>query len=188
MIKNINLSKIRIFFKKLPWVSAEKSFLTFLTLSIFAFFLGGFVFYKYYYLIEKTTPEASGKVLKIEEKSYQDLLSFWGSRAKKIEEADLKRYINPFQEIREKTTEIQGPSPELETKIEKESLSKEKIEELKKAVTLYEFYKIKGGNLLLISERAKIWEAKGLGSAEDYQGFYDQNIKLLEEFKKELAQ
>lgn len=188
MIKNIDLSKIKIFFKKLPGVSAEKLFLTFLILSIFAFFFGGFVFYKYYYLIEKTTPEVSEKLLKIEEKSYQDLLSFWDLRAEKIEETTSKRYINPFQEIREKTIEISGPSPKLETKIEKETLSKEKIEQLKKTTTLYEFYKIKGGDLPLISERAKIWGVKGLGSTVDYQGFYDQNVKLLEEFKKELAQ
>lgn len=188
MLKIFDLNKIKIFFKKLPEISAEKTFLTFLALSIFAFFLGGFVFYKYYYLVEKTTPEVSGKVLKIEETSYQDLLNFWGLRAKKIEEAASKRYINPFQEIREKSTEIQEPSPGLETKIEKETLTKEKIEELKKVATLFEFYKIKGGDLPLISERAKIWEAKELGNAEDYQGFYSQNIKLLEEFKKELAQ
>ncbi len=126
--------------------------------------------------------------MKIEEKSYQDLLGFWDLRAKKIEESNSKRYINPFQEIREKTIETSVISPESGKASEEETLTKEKIEELKKAATLYEFYTIKGGDLPLINERAKAWKGKGLGSAEDYQGFYDQNIKLLDEFKKELAQ
>ena len=183
----INFNKIKIFLKKLPGISAEKTFLTFLGLSLLAFLFGGFVFYKYAYLVEKTIPEASENFVKIEEESYQDLLSFWNSRAKKIEESNSKRYINPFQEIREEAIETSTLFPEMGN-MREETLTKEKIEELKKAATLYEFYKIKGGDLPLISERAKIWETKELGSKEDYQGFYDQNKKLLEELKKELVQ
>lgn len=163
-------------------------FLTFLGLSLFAFLFGGFIFYKYAYLVERATPNVSENFVKIEEKSYQDLLDFWDLRAKKIEESNSKRYINPFQEIREKTIETSPTSPERGKASEEEILTKDKIEELKKAETLYEFYTIKGGDLPSINERAKAWKVKGFGSAEDYQGFYDQNIKLLEEFKKELAQ
>jgi hypothetical protein len=188
MRETLNLNKIKIFFKKLPGISAEKTFLTFLGLSLFAFLFGGFVFYKYAYLAEKTIPKASENFVKIEEKAYQDLLDFWDSRTKKIEESNSKRYINPFQEIREEMIEAPAALSESENTSKEETLTKEKIEELKKAATLYEFYKIKGGDLPLINERAKIWEIKGLGNKEDYQGFYDQNKKLLEEFKKELAQ
>lgn len=44
------------------------------------------------------------------------------------------------------------------------------------ASTLYEFY---GGKLPSIQERAKTYEAQGLGSASTYQGSYDQNVALL---------
>jgi hypothetical protein len=44
------------------------------------------------------------------------------------------------------------------------------------ASTLYEFY---GGKLPSIQERAKTYEAQGLGSASTYSGTYDQNVALL---------
>ncbi len=96
MNKNLNLNKIKIFFKKLPEWLAEKYFLTFLILSIFAFFIGGLVFYKYWYLIEKTTPLVSEKILKIETESYKDLLNSWDLLSKKFEGADSKNYKDPF--------------------------------------------------------------------------------------------
>ena len=39
----------------------------------------------------------------------------------------------------------------------------------------------------LISERALIWEDLGLGSADDYRGDYNQNIKLLEVLKEKMS-
>lgn len=191
MAKEFDLNQTKNFLKKLlkistlPKILAERPFLTFLIFSFFAFFLGGFVFYKYSYLAEKKEPKIKEKPLEIEIKSYQEILNFWNLRSKKIEESALKRYINPFQEIREKEVESSISPSELKMP---ETLPKEKIKELKKATTLYEFYKIKGGNLPTISERARMWQEKGLGKAEDYQGFYNQNINLLAALKKELTE
>jgi hypothetical protein len=56
-----------------------------------------------------------------------------------------------------------------------------------KAENLYEFYKNKGGSLLLIEDRAEIWEELLLGSEDGYFGTYNQNILFLEELKKELT-
>jgi hypothetical protein len=97
MFKTPDFNKIKTFLKKFPETLAEKSFLTFLILSLLAFFISGLIFYKYYYLIEKTTPKVTEKALKIEMESYQDLLNFWDLRFKKFEGADFKEYKNPFQ-------------------------------------------------------------------------------------------
>jgi len=93
----LDFNKTKTFLKKLPEILAEKSFLTFLILSIFAFLITGFIFYKYYHKIEKIEPQISGELLKIDMSSYQEMLNFWNLRQQKFEGADLKEYKNPFQ-------------------------------------------------------------------------------------------
>lgn len=97
MFKELSLNSLKVFLKRLPEILAGRLFLTFLMLSIIAFLIGGFVFYKYYYLIEKSPISSPEKQLKINADSYQEMLNFWDQRAKKFEGVDSKEYKNPFQ-------------------------------------------------------------------------------------------
>ena len=76
--------------------------------------------------------------------------------------------------------------PEGISKQEQSPFSAELSERLLRTITLFEFYIIKDGIFPSIDQRAKIWEEKGLGPAEEYQGFSWQNQRLLEQLKKEI--
>ena len=94
---NFNLNKVINFLKKIPEGIANKSFSAFLILSLLAFLIAGFIFYKYYYKIEKFEPEIIGEQFKIDKESYQELLNFWNLRQQKFEETGLNEYKDPFQ-------------------------------------------------------------------------------------------
>lgn len=189
-IPKLKFEKLTKFFKKLPRILGTHTFLTFLGLLVLALIFGSLIFYKYSFLAEKEKPEVFEKPLQFKEKTYQEVLKIWQKREERFEEADFKEYPDPFREIKEKPPVMEEKKIEEEIIPEpiSESLSQLKIKELQAATNLDEFYKIKGEKLPLIAERAKIWEEKGLGSASEYWGFYYQNIKLLEELKKELTE
>ena len=92
-----NFKKITDFLKRIPGFLVEKSFLTFLILSILSFLIGGFVFYKYCYSIEKMKPKIIEKQLKIDESKYQEMMNFWDARTKIFEGVDAKEFKNPFK-------------------------------------------------------------------------------------------
>ena len=50
--------------------------------------------------------------------------------------------------------------------------------------TLFDYYTSQRKNFLSVDERAKIWEQEGFGKIEEYHGFYNQNINLLEQLTK----
>jgi len=184
----LKFKKIGYFFKKLPRIFGEHAFLTFLGLLVAALIWGGFIFYQYSILIERAGAGVPGQALKFNEKVYQEVLQIWQEKEKRFEKTNLKEYPDLFREIKEKV-QNQSPIPPAEGEGEGVSeLSDQKVRELKATINLFQFYLIKGEYLPLISERAKIWEEKGLGTAEGYQGLYFQNTKLLEELKKELTQ
>lgn len=93
----IKFSKIKGFFKKLPRILAEYSFLTVLSLIFLALILGGIIFYKYNVLIEKTQPEIFEKPLHFDEKTYQAVLRVWQERQKRFEETEIKIYPDLFR-------------------------------------------------------------------------------------------
>ena len=196
----IKIKKYKKFFKDLPEILGKHSFLTFLMFLFIALAFGGFIFYKYSILVEKVETEISEKPIKFEQKIYQEVLNQWRQRKERFERADLKQYLDSFQEIRkeilpptfpEATSTPEETLPEElapeEIPVE-ETISPSKINELLAAANLSEFYKIKKEKLPLVSERAKIWQEKGLGFAEEYHGSVYQNQILLKEFKKELTE
>lgn len=68
----------------------------------------------------------------------------------------------------------------------RETVEKEinpKIQQEKEPQTLWEWYASKGQTLPPVQERAKIYEAMGLGKASYYTGTAEQNIKLLTALK-----
>ena len=178
-IPRLKIKETRQFLKKLPRTLGEKSFLTFLGLLLISLIFSGFIFYKYSFLAEKEKLEVLEKPLKFNEKVYQDVLKIWQEKEKKFEETNFKKYPDPFQPTLQEKRLSEERTQEL--------LAIPLIQELLKATNLYEFYKTKGKELLLIEERALIWEELGLGQAKEYQGTYTQNIRLLEELKKELT-
>lgn len=171
--------------KKLPRFLGRHAFLTFLGLLLLSLVLGSFIFYQYSILAAKEKPEVIEKPLQFKEETYQEVLKIWQVRQTRFEQANLKEHLNPFQEIKKELPELKEEKPAKETNSELPTVPE--IKELQAATTLYNFYMIKGEKLPPPSERAKIWEEKGLGSAEEYFGSHYQNIKLLEELKKELT-
>jgi len=178
-IPKFKIKEIKQFLKKLPRTLGKRSFLTFLGLLLIALIFSGFIFYKYSFLAEKEKLEVLEKPLKFNEKVYQEVLKIWQEKEKKFEEANFKKYPNPFQPILEEKKLSKERTEEL--------LSLPLIQELLKTSNLYQFYTTKGEKLFTIGERSQIWQELGLGQSEEYQGTYSQNIKLLEELKKELT-
>ncbi len=95
--------------KKLPWILAEHTFLTFLFFFFLILVLSGFIFYKYSILVEKKEPEVLEKAFQFEEKVYQEILREWQKREKRFEETPKKEYPDPFRKIKE-----EPEKPELE--------------------------------------------------------------------------
>jgi len=89
--------KIKIFFKKLPRILGENTFLTFLFLLLISLILGGIIFYKYSILAEKAEPQIIEKPLQFEEKIYQKILNEWEARGRRFEETELKEYPDLFR-------------------------------------------------------------------------------------------
>ena len=89
--------RIKNLLKNLPRKAAEKSFITFLILLFLILVFCGFLFYKYSFLAEKTTPEIFGKQLKIKEKEYGEVLEVWAEHQKRIEEIRTKTYPDLFR-------------------------------------------------------------------------------------------
>ena len=188
-IPKFKIKEIKQFLKKLPRTLGKRSFLTFLGLLLISLIFSGFIFYKYSFLAEKEKLEVLEKPLKFNEKVYQDVLKIWQEKEKKFGETNFKKYPDPFQGIKIESSES-TLTPEVEEEkpegglIPETPLTELGIKELQAATNLYEFYRIKGEKLPSIIERAKIWEEKGLGTEEEYIGFFYQNQKLLAELKK----
>lgn len=95
-IKSKKLSIVLDFFKKQLRVLAEHPFLASLALILVALIFGGFVFYKYSFLVEKKGAEILEKPLFFDEATFREILKIWQERQKKFEEAESKEYPNPF--------------------------------------------------------------------------------------------
>ncbi len=181
----MKFKKTKLFFKKLANVFIRYPFFLSLILIIFVIL---FVAGKFYFFYFQKQPQLeiilNEEIVRVDFKTYQKVINEWIFRQQRFEKAPFKKYLDPFFEIEREIQEIQELTPLIE--IEPQPLEPEKIKLLKQATTLFEFFLIKGDILPSIRERAKIWEEKGLGPAYEYQGFYEQNIRLLEMLKKEL--
>lgn len=85
-----------IVLKKLPKILAERAFFVSLALISIALILGIIVFYKYSFLAEKKEPEIREQPLIIDEKALKELLETQEARQKRLDQAELKEYNNPF--------------------------------------------------------------------------------------------
>ncbi len=185
-IKKIKTEKIKKFFKKLPRILAERALLIFLGGIFFSLLLGALIFYQYGILALKEIPVIE-KPLEFNREVHQAVLNEWQRRNERFLKTDLKKYPNPFQPALVKEEPIEEEKKLTEERIQ-ELLVIPFVQELLMAANLYQFYLIKGEEFLLIEERAQIWKELSLGQAKEYQGTYYQNIKLLQELKKELTE
>jgi hypothetical protein len=187
-IPEIKTKQIIDFLKRLPRALGARAFLTFLAFLFVTLILGGVIFYQYSILPQKETPEVSGKTFKFEEAIYRGVLNTWEEKERDFQEAGSKDYLDPFQEIEGEVPENGTPPEEPEEPEEPTPEPTNRIEELLASRSLYEFYLIKEGYLPSISERAEIWQEKGLGPTDSYYGFFYQNVLLLDTLKNELTE
>lgn len=108
----IKIKKIKEFLKKLVWIIGGNTNIALIILFFLTLILGGFVFYKYSFLVERSEPQIIGKPLQFKEAVYQKISQEWQIRHQKFEEADLKEYPNlfslpiPEETIPEETEEL----------------------------------------------------------------------------------
>ncbi len=60
--------------KKILWILGSRAFWVILFFIFIDLILGGLVFYKYVFLAEKEKPAISQKIIKFDEKTYQEVL------------------------------------------------------------------------------------------------------------------
>lgn len=92
----MRFQKIKIFFKKLPRILAEKFFLTFLGLFFLSLIFNFIIFYKYSFLAKKFLPKETKKFIQFDEKNYQEVLKFWQEKSERFQKTNLKKYPNLF--------------------------------------------------------------------------------------------
>lgn len=95
----IKFTKAKKFLIKLPETLAKHVFLTFLVLIFIAFILGGFIFYKYSFLVEKIEPQITKNPFQIEKNLFQKILNVWQEREKKFKETESKIPFDLFRGI-----------------------------------------------------------------------------------------
>lgn len=171
----------RIFLTRL----AERSLATIVFLFLIVLILGALLFYQYDILAKNAEPKSGGEQIRFQQELYQQVLQEWQAREARFIQAGSQDYINPF--LLGPRTAADAGEKKLSTVRTQELLSNPQIQELLKATNLYQFYDAKGETFLTIDERAKIWQELELGEEAEYQGTYNQNIKLLSELKKELT-
>ncbi len=140
--------------------------------------LGALIFYRYDVLVETSQPKTAGEIIQFQKEIYQQILKEWQVRDERFTAADSIKYINPFQEKREK--------PVLIVPGETKAVSADP--KLLSASSLLQFYTLKGERVPLLDSRAKMWQEFGLGSAQNYVGSNAQNQLLLAELKKRLTE
>lgn len=171
----------RIFLTRL----AERSLTTIIFIFLIVLVLGAVLFYQYDILAKDAEPKSGAEAIRFQQELYQQVLQEWQAREARFAAAGSQSYINPFL-LGPRATAGTGEK-KLSTVRTQELLSNPQIQELLKATNLYQFYDAKGETFLTIDERAKIWQELGLGQEVEYQGSYNQNIKLLSELKRELT-
>jgi hypothetical protein len=180
-------NKIRNFFKGI----AVHPFIFFWVMLIIASLVGGCVYYKCVIFVSEEKEGFAERQLNFKRGVYEEILGQWELRGNNFTEAGLEKRLNPFagsgiistSTQENNSEEVEEPNEENDYK---EEVSPE-IQKLLAARNLFTFYYLKGEMLPLASERAIVWEEKGLGSREEYRGLKYQNEILLEALKEELT-
>ena len=182
-MKKINIKNILKLIKTLLKKIISHSFVVVFVLIATAFLINNFLFNRFYFAPINKEVLFIDNMINFDEDIHNEALHRWEKKENSFLEADEKLYFDPFY-----PNFSMKKSGEKKLSIERteELLSDPDIQALLRATNLYEFYNNKGG-LLLIEDRAEIWEELLLGSKNGYSGTYNQNILFLEELKKELT-
>lgn len=97
--RQIKFNKIKDFFKRFPRIFAEKAFLFFFVLFLISLIFGSFIFYKYSILVKKTETKIIEQPPQLKQKTYEEILSFWQEKEKKLQEIEFKQYPDPFRQL-----------------------------------------------------------------------------------------
>lgn len=90
--------KIISFFKQLPWIAGNNSFLAIIFLLIFNIIIGSYFFYCYIYTAQQQIPILNQKQIVIfDQKKYQQVLDYWQEQDKNINGAFGQNLKNPFK-------------------------------------------------------------------------------------------
>lgn len=97
MIKKINLKRIKLFFKRLPEILAEKPFFTFFALIVLVLVFGAFIFYQFSLLFERRLAPFEEEPLGFKEELCQKFLETLDEKERRFEETELKSYLDLFR-------------------------------------------------------------------------------------------
>lgn len=90
-------------FKKVPWILGLHAFWIILILIFVDFSIGGYLFYKYIFLVEKEEIKIITS-LKFKKTIYEKILKEWETKNQRFEEYQTEQYLNPFIVIKTKET------------------------------------------------------------------------------------
>jgi hypothetical protein len=93
------IKDIKKYLKKIVWSVGKHSFIAFLLLFLLALILGGFVFYQYSFLAEKSEPQTAIQPLEFKESLYQEILEEWNERQDNFGGAEGKEYPDLFRSL-----------------------------------------------------------------------------------------
>jgi hypothetical protein len=96
MIKIKNLKK---FLEGFVWFIGKNSTTIFFVLFSWALIIGGFIFYKYSFLAERSEPQVVTQPLEFKETLYQKILEEWQTRQRKFEEVESEEYPDLFRSL-----------------------------------------------------------------------------------------
>lgn len=77
-------------------IPAQKPLVIFLILFSLAVILGSLIYYQKISLARKKMTETRLKPTEIDEKTYEEILKIWQEKEKKFQEADFRKYPDPF--------------------------------------------------------------------------------------------
>lgn len=95
-MKKINFKKWKSRSKEISLKIAEKAFKSFLILFLIALIIGGILFYKYSFLVERKEPQADFQQIIFKEDNFKNILEIWGQREKDFEQADAQDFQDLF--------------------------------------------------------------------------------------------
>jgi len=93
----IKIKQIKKYLNNIFWFVAKHATIFFFLVFFLALILGGFVFYQYSFLTEKSEPRFTIQSLKFKESLYEEILTEWEERQKNFEESKEKIYPNLFK-------------------------------------------------------------------------------------------
>lgn len=98
MIIKERINKTKKFLGKVPLIITIHAFWACLILFILSLVIGANLFYKYSILAQRAESESLEQAVFFKEKTYQQVLKIWQEREKRFQEADFKKYSDPFLE------------------------------------------------------------------------------------------